>query len=463
MTGATGGNTGPQIQTAISAGGSSPQDAIANIWAEVLRLPHVDNYANFFEIGGDSLKAMEVIARVSEVLKVDLPLIAFFEDPTVAHLASLVSGGRSASENALASIWAEVLRLPRVETNANFFDLGGDSLKAMEVIARVSEVLQVDLPLISFFEDPTVAHLAAVVDELKPAGKSTSTITRVADRHEFPLSYSQQVYWLAEQQHPGTGLHNTPRIFRVRGQVDAAVLERSLNELRRRHEILQVRFVPREHGPIQLLEPVAPLQLATTDLSAMESSGRQQAAMDIALQTVREPFDLERGPTLRARLVKLAEQDYLLCMAMHHVVSDGSSGSILLDELVAIYDAFAAGEPDPLPAVDLHFTDYAVWERQWMQGQILEHELDHWRLVLQGAPASISLPTDFPRAPAPDRNEHMRSVTIPHAGARAVEGFGSNVRHHPVYGIGGGAAHSPLSLVWPGRLPAGNRGQQPQP
>lgn len=416
MTGSAGGNTEPQIQTEMSAGSSSPQDAIANIWAEVLRLPHVDNHANFFEIGGDSLKAMDVIARVGEVLKVDLPLIAFFEDPTVSHLASLVSGRGSTSEEALASIWAEVLRLPQVDTNANFFDLGGDSLKAMEVIARVSEVLQVDLPLISFFEDPTVDHLAAAVDELKPAGKSATTIMPVADRHEFPLSYSQQVYWLVEQQHPGTGLYNTPRIFRVRGPVDAAVLERSLNELRRRHEILQVRFVQREQGPVQVLEPVAPLQLVITDLSAMESGARERAAMDIALQTVREPFDLERGPTLRARLVRLGEEYYLLCMAMHHVVSDGSSGSILLDELVAIYDAFAAGEPDPLPEVELHFTDYATWERQWMQGQLLEEDLEHWRSVLQGAPASISLPTDFPPSSAPDRNEHMRSVMVPTRG-----------------------------------------------
>ena len=158
---------------------------------------------------------MEVIARVSEVLQVDLPLIAFFEDPTVAHLAAVLSGGRSATEEALANIWAEVLRLPRVETDANFFDIGGDSLKAMEVIGRVSEVLHVDLPLIAFFEDPTVAHLAAVVDELKPVG--TATITRVPGRREFPLSYSQQVFWLLEQQNPGSGIYNTlPRIPRSR-------------------------------------------------------------------------------------------------------------------------------------------------------------------------------------------------------------------------------------------------------
>ena len=396
----------------MSGGMNASEEALARIWAEVLRLPQVEKHANFFEIGGDSLKAMEVIARVSEVLHVDLPLITFFEDPTVAHLAAVVSGGRSASEEALATIWAEVLRLPAVETDANFFDIGGDSLKAMEVIARVSESLHVDLPLIAFFEEPTVSHLAAVVDELKPAGPATS-ITRVADRHEFPLSYSQQMYWLLEQQNPGTGISNTPRIFRVHGKLEPKMLERSLNELRGRHEILQARFVPRESGPVQIVDPGTPLALAEVDLSAMGPDAREQAAMELALTTVREPFNLEKGPVLRARLVQLDAEDYLLCMAMHHIISDGFTGSILLDELVAIYDALASGEPVRLPPVELHFTDYAAWERRWMDGLRLESELEYWRSALRGAPATLNLPTDFVPADASDRLEHMRSMTVP--------------------------------------------------
>ena len=287
---AAGGNTDLQSQAPSSRDLRDSEEALAKIWEEVLRLPRVERHANFFEIGGDSLKAMEVIARVSEVLHVDLPLIAFFEDPTVTHLAAVVSGERSSSEKELANIWAEVLRLPRVETDANFFDIGGDSLKAMEVIARVNEVLQIDLPLVAFFEDPTVSHLAAVVDELKPAG--TTGITRVQDRREFPLSHSQQVFWLLEQQNPGTGIYNTCRVFRVRGRVDASVLERSLNELRRRHEILRVRFIQEEKGPIQAVDAGTPLRLAVTDMSAMEGDERERAALDLARETVREPFNL---------------------------------------------------------------------------------------------------------------------------------------------------------------------------
>src|SRR5664279_6337941 len=146
-----------------NGGRKSMEEALANIWSGVLRLPRVDKHANFFEIGGDSLKAMEVIAQVREVLQVDLPLFSFFEDPTVVHLAEVLTGERSELEESLTAIWVEVLHQPQIDRDANFFEIGGDSLKAMEVIARVSEVLHVDLPLIAFFEEPTLRHLADVL------------------------------------------------------------------------------------------------------------------------------------------------------------------------------------------------------------------------------------------------------------------------------------------------------------
>ena len=410
-------NTDSQSGMSLSGGGSASEKALAQIWTEVLRLPTVEADANFFDIGGDSMKAMEVIVRAGQMLHVELPLMAFFEDPTIAHLAAVVdklSGGRSVSEEALTKIWTEVLRLPSVEADANFFDIGGDSMKAMEVITRVSEVLHVELPLMAFFEDPTIAHLGAVVDELAGGG-AVPTIARVPGRREFPLSYSQQVFWLLEQQNAGTGIYNTARIFRVRGKVDAAILERSLNELRRRHEILQVRFVQGAEGPIQIVDPGSPLQLAVADLSALNAEARERGAQKLALETVREPFDLETGPALRARLVRLSATDSLLCIAIHHLISDGYTGSIFLDELSAIYDAFAQGQPSPLPELEVHFTDYAAWERESIAGPRLDEDLDYWRPVLKGVPTSIDLPVDHELLPASDRHGHLHSVTMPMA------------------------------------------------
>lgn len=409
----------------LSGSGSMSEEALTKIWTEVLRLPSIAVNANFFDIGGDSMKAMEVIVRAGEVLNVELPLMSFFEDPTIAHLASVVdelTGGRNTSKESLTKIWIDVLRLPSVEPEANFFDIGGDSMKAMEVIMRVSETLHVELPLMAFFEDPTIVHLASVLDEL--TGRDASpTIARVPGRCEFPLSYSQQVFWLLEQQNAGTGIYNTARIFHVRGIVDTSILERSLNELRRRHEILQVRFVQGTDGPVQLVDPGVPLRLSASDLSGLESDTRERSAQKLALETVREPFDLEAGPVVRARLVRLSGDDSLLCIAIHHVVSDGYTGSILLDELSTIYDAFADGQPSPLPDLEVHFTDYAAWERDSITDARLEDDLDYWRPVLQGAPTSIDLPVDHEGLPPSDRRGHLRSVTTTRASLERLQSF----------------------------------------
>ncbi|MEO7028527.1 MAG: HAD-IIIC family phosphatase, partial [Acidobacteriaceae bacterium] len=409
-------NTQPQSGVSSTGRRSASEEAVAGIWAEVLRLPgarDVASDANFFDIGGDSMKAMEVILRAGEALGVDLPLMAFFEEPTVAHLAAVVDElkGRGTAA-ALAEIWSGVLRLTGIAGDANFFDIGGDSMKAMEVIARVGEVFGVELPLMAFFEEPTLTHLASVIDDLK-GSETGGRLERVPGRREFPLSYSQQVFWLLAQQVRGTGLYNTARIFRVRGKVDAAILERSLNELRRRHEILQVRFVSGMEGPVQVVDAGAPLHLEVSDVSALGAEAAERAALGLALETVREPFDLEAGPVLRTRLVRLSAEDSLLCMAIHHVVSDGFTGSILLEELAAIYDAFVEGQPNPLPELDLHFTDYAAWEREWMSGMRLDEELNYWSGVLKGAPASIDLPSAGERSFESDRRGHLKTAMLP--------------------------------------------------
>ena len=395
----------------LSGRSSDLEGALTRIWAEVLHLENVDRGANFFEIGGDSLKAMEVIARVGDELQIELPLIAFFEDPTIRHLAEVLSAGQQNTADKLAKIWAEVLRVPQVARGDNFFDIGGDSLKAMEVISRVSEAMQVDLPLIAFFEDPTVAHLAKVVNELAAEG-TTPPIVRVTDRREFPLSNSQEVFWLLEQQNPDTGIYNKPRIFRIHGNVDASVMERSLNELRQRHEILRVRFLSSTSGPVQIVEDSGSIDFVIDDLSGLDPERREQLAMKLALQTVREPLDLAAGHVQRAMLIRFSEDECLLCISEHHVVNDGFTGGILLEELGAIYDALAAGEASPLAPRELHYPDFAVWERQWMQGRRLDDEMDYWRSLLKDAPTRVDLPADFAAAAGTDREGNLRTLML---------------------------------------------------
>ena len=418
-------NTNSQSMTALSGAGTATEHAVAKVWAEVLRSPTVEADANFFDIGGDSMKAMEVIARISQDLGIELPLMSFFEDPTIKHLAEVVdelTPQRSASEEALSRIWLEVLRLPSVETTANFFDIGGDSMKAMEVIAQVNDVLNVELLLMSFFEDPTIAHLANVVNELIAEATPTApTIARVPGRTSFPLSYSQQVFWLLEQQNNNSGLYNTARVFYLHGYVDAAILERALNEVRNRHEIFQVRFVLGHDGPMQIVDPGPPLQLDFIDVSPLAQLDRDRAAQQATLAAVRDPLDLEAGPPLRARLIRTAADESILAIAIHHVVSDGYTGSILLDELSSLYDAFAEGRPSPLPPVEVHFTDFAAFERETLTSARIEEDLDYWRPALEGAPTSVDLPADHDNPSATDREGHLRSVTLPAASLQKLQ------------------------------------------
>jgi amino acid adenylation domain-containing protein len=396
------------------------ESALTKIWCEVLHRSHVEREVDFFEIGGDSLKAMDVIAQVSETLNVDLPLIAFFEEPTIRHLADLLANEKGSSEEQLAKIWEEVLRLPLLEKHASFFDVGGDSLKAMEVIVRVSEVFHVDLPLIAFFEDPTLAHLAAVIDELKASG-TNPPITPATDRSEFPLSYSQQVFWLLEQQNPGTGIYNKPRVFRIRGKVDSDLMQRSLNELRQRHEILRVRFIAGVNGPVQAVMNEGSFPFVVTDLSGLDPADCEQTAMKLALETVRKPLELSSGEAERALLVRLAAEEYILCIAEHHVINDGFTGHILLEELGTVYDALAAGQPNPLSPAKVHYTDYAAWEQQWIKGERLSAEIEYWRTLLSDAPKLLDVPTDTPPNTEPDRRGHLHTIMVPAELLRRVQ------------------------------------------
>src|SRR5215472_3321125 len=328
----------------------------------------------------------------------------------------------TASESALAGIWKDVLRLETLAPGANFFDVGGDSLMVMDVIARVREELGVDLPLMAFFEDPSIGHLAGVIDDLGGAATGP-TITAEPGRLEFPLSHAQQVFWLLDQQHPGTGLYNTARVFRIHGDADPAVLERALNVMVRRNAILRVRFVSASNGPIQIVQDSPHLTIPTADVSNLPADSREPAAVELALETIHQPFDLTTGPVVRARFIRITPDESLLCMSIHHVVSDGFTGSLLLDEWGAIYDAIADGRDWNAPEPEFHFTEYAAWEREQMSGARLEKELEYWRSALSPAPSLLRLPADFPPPSQPDHKGQHVYRTLSAEEAQRIRAF----------------------------------------
>ena len=210
-----------------------------------------------------------------------------------------------------------------------------------------------------------------------------------------PLSFSQQRLWFLDRLTPGTPAYNISAAVRLRGELRPEILRRALNEVARRHEVLRARFADPAGQPTQIIAPELDLHLPVADLRSLpDFDGATHA---LAREETRRPFDLTRGPLLRALLLRRAADDHVVLFTLHHIVSDGWSMGVLTREVAVLYRAFAAGLPSPLPELPLQFTDYAAWQRQWLQGEVLEAELSYWRGKLAGAPAVLELPTDRPR------------------------------------------------------------------
>ncbi|HYG63144.1 MAG TPA: amino acid adenylation domain-containing protein, partial [Thermoanaerobaculia bacterium] len=298
-------------------------------------------------------------------------------------------------EELLAGIWADVLEVERVGVHDGFFDLGGHSLLATRVMSRVREAFGIELPLRRLFESPTVSGLARAV-EAALAGDApvAGGISRTPRQGALPLSFSQERLWFVERLGSTGTAYSLPIALHLRGDLDVPALAAVLDEITRRHEILRTVFTDHDGTPAQVVLPFVPRPLPEVDLSGLETAARQGEALRFAGEEAKRPFAVETGPLLRATLAHIAPGERLLLVNMHHIVSDGWSMGVLLRELVALYDAFRAGQPSPLPELPIQYVDFAVWQRQSLSGEVLERHLDYWHRRLTGAPAALELPTD---------------------------------------------------------------------
>ena len=310
---------------------------------------------------------------------------------------------RSEIEATIAAAWAEILGIERLGIHEDVFDLGGHSLLAVRVLSRLRRALGVELSLQSLFEATTVAALAEVVAPRCRQGQGVVTAPlRPAPRDRpLPLSHGQRQIWLHASLHPGALFYNEPLSLRLAGPLDVQALERALEELVRRHEILRTTFASVKGEPTQQIHPPAPLDLPRMELTELPAGARWERAIALATGEARRPFDLVRGPLLRATLVRLDEADHVLFMTMHHIVIDGVSAfDVLQKELRALYEAFAAGRPSPLPDLAIQYADYAVWQQEQQAGGALLPHLEYWKRQLLDLP-TLELPTDRPRPTIP--------------------------------------------------------------
>ncbi|WP_375765651.1 amino acid adenylation domain-containing protein [Archangium gephyra] len=331
---------------------------------------------------------------------------------------------RTPLETALAAMWTELLELERVGVHDNFFELGGHSLLATQVASRIRATFGVELPLRTLFESPTVEALAARVEAAR--GNATSTTGAPAPRRAertgpLPLSFAQQRLWFLDQLEPGTAHYNIPAGLRLVGALDTGALQRAFDELLRRHESLRTTFRAEQGEPVQVILPPFSLPLAVVDLRDVPGPEREAEARRLTTQEARRPFELATGPLLRVTLLRLEDERHALLLTMHHIISDGWSMGVLVREIAALYEAFHQDRSSPLPELGLQYADYAVWQRQWLRGEVLEARLEWWRKQLEDAPTVVELPTDRPRPAVRTYRGGTHQALLPRPLADALE------------------------------------------
>ncbi|HEX8560261.1 MAG TPA: amino acid adenylation domain-containing protein, partial [Pyrinomonadaceae bacterium] len=301
---------------------------------------------------------------------------------------------RNPVEEIVAGIWREVLRLPAVGRSGNFFNLGGHSLLVTQVLARVRECLEVELPVRSLFEAPTIEQFSQLIQERLSEGRKSElpAIRPVPRDGELPLSFAQQRMWLFEQLAGGTGAFNISMGVRLRGALNVAALEQTFGEIIRRHESLRTIFPAAGDRPLQVIQPPRAFGLHFVDLTSLPEAEREGEAARLAREETLRRFDLARGPLIRPTLLKMRDGEHVVVCTMHHIIGDGQSFEVIISEMSRIYSAVSQGQPSPLPELQVQYADFAAWQRQWLQGEVLETRLAYWRRQLAGAPESLNLP-----------------------------------------------------------------------
>ena len=311
---------------------------------------------------------------------------------------------RGPVEEMLCEIFSEVLGVEEVGAEDSFFELGGHSLLAAQVMSRLAAAFPVPVPLRTLFEAPTPTGLAARIATLadrvaasRETGQKQAPLRRVSRRDGLPLSFPQQRLWFLHQLAPELSVYNVFRALRLSGPLHVAALERALHDVVARHEGLRTRFPTAGGGPVQRIEPRWRPALAVVDLGGLPPARRRAARQRWTDQEARRPYDLARGRLLRTVLLREDEREHVLLAGMHHIISDGWSMTVFLRELAALYGAFVSGGSLSLPELPIQYADYAVAQRQWLQGEALEEELSFWRQQLTDAPPFLNLPADRPR------------------------------------------------------------------
>ncbi|MBX8603063.1 non-ribosomal peptide synthetase [Pseudomonas cichorii] len=306
----------------------------------------------------------------------------------------------------VAKVWCEHLQVEEVAADDHFFLLGGNSIIATQVVASLRDALGIELNLRLLFEAPTLAALVAQIEVLQREGQTQDAIARLPGNDALPQSLAQNRLWFLWQMDPQGSAYNIPGGLHLRGELDTTALRSSFQRLIERHESLRTRFYEQNGVALQRIDPVSELPLHVIDISDLSTEARQACAQSIREEQARLPFDLETGPLLRVTLVKLDDEEHQLLVTLHHIVADGWSLNVLIDEFSRLYAAAVQGQPLELAPLSLRYADYGHWQREWLARGEAQRQLDYWKAQLGDEQPTLALATDHPRSA---RKQHSAS------------------------------------------------------
>jgi amino acid adenylation domain-containing protein len=334
---------------------------------------------------------------------------------------------RTPTEISVAAIWMQVLGLQQVGIHDNFFELGGHSLLAVQIISRIRAAFAIELPLSHLFESPTIAGLSQSIEsaqenQIGDRAKTLPIISPVPRNTSIPLSFPQYDMWYAEQHYAGECVGNSPLALKLIGTLSPAILEQSLNEIMHRHEILRTAFPTLEGQPIQEIAPALTVPLQVLDLQNLPFTTREPEAQEILNQVMSHRFDLTVAPLVKTVLIQISEQEHWLLILMHHIITDGWSYGVLLQELESLYSAFSADEPSPLPELPFQYADFAIWQRNYFTEEVLAAHMTYWQQHLANLPTCLDL---LPAAHVPQDNSPapIHYLALPETLTSAIASF----------------------------------------
>jgi len=317
---------------------------------------------------------------------------------------------RTPVEELLLGLWIEVLAQPSIGIHDNFFEIGGHSLLAIRLMTRVNQTFQTTLPLRVLFDFPTIAELGGHLSSRRSKSEMGLPILRRPHPGRQIMSFAQQRLWVLEQIEPAKSAYHVPMVYRLNGSLDVKSLEQSLNAMVQRHEVLRTSFGWVDGLAIQIVAENDYVPLVVDDVSQLSQDQRQAEATRLVAKSLDQPFDLKSGPVLRSRLIRVSPDEHVLAITVHHISFDGWSADIFLSELATFYAAALKGEPARLEELPVQYADFAAWQREWLQGDIVDAQLEYWRKQLGTGTVTNDLPSDRPRKLNPDRPAGRQSV-----------------------------------------------------